>query len=169
MKMKNLALAALCLIVASLFAVSCASSSGATSTTQDISKSSVKGNWVVTDIQFEGIPGNSKVTVFDEASYNCFKGSNWVLPSNGKGSYTLSATSDGCTTATQPIMWSLYKNGGASMFQFKKLSDGVKAKNVTDGYRVELSSNDGNTMVWRAPVNFEGNSAYIIYTLQKTR
>lgn len=168
MKMKNLALAALCLIVASLFAVSCASSSGATAT-QDISKSSVKGNWVITDIQFEGIPANSKVTVFDEASYNCFNGSSWVLPNNGKGSYTLSSTAEGCSAVSQPIMWSLYKQAGSTMFQFKKLSEGVKAKNVTEGYRVEISSNDGNTMVWRAPVNFEGNSAFIVYTLQRSR
>jgi len=167
MKMRNLTLATLCLIVASLFAVSCASSSGAASST--ISKGSVTGNWVVTDIQFEGIPANSKVTVFDEASYNCFKGSNWVLPSNGKGSYTLSSTSDGCSTVSQPIMWSLYKQAGSTMFQFKKLSEGVKAKNVTEGYRVELSSADGNSMVWKAPVNFEGKNAYIVYTLQKSR
>ncbi|KAA2245164.1 hypothetical protein F0L74_04165 [Chitinophaga agrisoli] len=167
MKMKNLALATLCLIAASLFAVSCASSSGAA--TQSISKGSVQGNWIVTDIQFEGIPANSKVTVFDEASYNCFKGSSWSLPSNGKGSYTLSSTSDGCTTVSQPIMWSLYKQAGSSMFQFKKLAEGVKAKDVTDGYRVELSSADGNNMVWRAPVTFEGNSAFIVYTLQRSR
>ncbi len=165
--MKNLALATLCLIAVSLFAVSCASSSGAA--TQSISKGSVQGNWIVTDIQFEGIPANSKVTVFDEASYNCFKGSSWVLPSNGKGSYTLSSTSDGCTTASQPIMWSLYKQAGSTMFQFKKLAEGVKAKDVTDGYRVELTSADGNNMVWRAPVTFEGNSAFIVYTLQRSR
>jgi len=167
MKMRNLTLATLCLLAVSLFAISCASSSGAA--TQDISKGSVTGNWIVTDIQFEGIPANSKVTVFDEASYNCFKGSSWALPSNGKGSYTLSATSDGCSTVSQPIMWSLYKQAGATMFQFKKLATGVKAKDVTDGYRVELSSSDGNNMVWRAPVNFEGKSAFIVYTLQRSR
>ncbi|GAA0532456.1 lipocalin family protein [Chitinophaga japonensis] len=166
MKLKNLTLAALCL-VASLLAVSCSTPSGATS--QSISKSNVTGNWVVTDIQFEGIPENSKVTVFDEASYNCFKGSNWVLPSNGKGSYTLSATSDGCTTASQPIMWSLNKQAGYTMFQFKKLTQGIKAKDITDGYRVELSSVSGDNMVWRAPVTFENQSAFIVYTLQKTR
>lgn len=164
--MKHLTLAALCLM-ASIFVFSCKSQSGA-ATTQSINKSAVKGNWVITDISFEGIPRGSKVTVFDEASFNCFKGSQWVLPSNANGSYTLSSTEDGCSTATQPIVWSIYKQGGADMFQFKKVGTGLKAKNVTEGYRVEISSLTNTSMVWRAAVNFEGNNAYIIYTLQRT-
>lgn len=163
--MKNLTLAAFCL-VATLFTVSCKTQSGAA--TQSISKSAVKGNWVVTDIQFEGIPEHSKVTVFDEASYYCFKGSQWVLPSNSNGSYTLSSTEEGCSTASQPIVWSIYKQGGIDMFQFKKVGTGLKAKNVTEGYRVEITSVNNTTMVWRAAVSYEDKNASIIYTLQRT-
>ncbi|MCF6402036.1 lipocalin family protein [Chitinophaga filiformis] len=165
--MKHLTLAVLCM-VASVFAISCKTQSGATNTEQSASKGSVKGNWVITDISFDGIPRGSKVTVFDEASYNCFKGSQWILPSNNNGSYTLSSTEDGCTTATQSIVWSIYKQGGVDMFQFKKVGSGVKAKNVTEGYRVEISSLNNTSMVWRAPVDFEGKTAYIIYTLQRS-
>lgn len=164
--MKHLTLAALCLM-ASIFVISCKSQSGA-ATTQAVNKNAVKGNWVITDISFEGIPKGSKVTVFDEASFNCFKGSQWVLPSNANGSYTLSSTEDGCSTATQPIVWSIYKQNGYDQFQFKKVGTGLKAKNVTEGYRVEISSVNNTTMVWRAPVNFEGKNAYIVYTLQRT-
>lgn len=165
--MKHLTLAVLCL-VAAVFAISCKSQKGATDTAQSASKGSVKGNWVITDISFDGIPRGSKVTVFDEASYNCFKGSQWILPSNNNGSYTLSSTEDGCSTATQAIVWAIYKQGGVDMFQFKKVGAGVKAKNVTEGYRVEISSLSNTSMVWRAAVNFEGKTAYIIYTLQRT-
>ncbi|PSL35692.1 lipocalin family protein [Chitinophaga ginsengisoli] len=165
--MKHLTLAVLCL-VASVFAISCKSQKGATDTAQSASKGSIKGNWVVTDINFDGIPRGSKVTVFDEASYNCFKGSQWILPSNNNGSYTLSSTEDGCSTATQAIVWSIYKQGGVDMFQFKKVGGGVKAKNVIDGYRVEISSLSSTSMVWRAAVNFEGKTGYIVYTLQRS-
>lgn len=165
--MKHLTLAVLCL-VAAVFAISCKSQKGATDTAQSASKASVKGNWVVTDINFDGIPRGSKVTVFDEASYNCFKGSQWILPSNNNGSYTLSSTEDGCSTATQAIVWSIYKQGGVDMFQFKKVGGGVKAKNVIDGYRVEISSLSSTSMVWRAAVNFEGKTGYIVYTLQRS-
>lgn len=165
--MKHLTLAVLCL-VAAVFAISCKTQSGSTNTEQSASKGSVKGNWVITDITFDGIPRGSKVTVFDEASFNCFKGSQWILPSNSNGSYTLSSTEDGCSTATQSIVWSIYKQGGVDQFQFKKVGGGVKAKNVIDGYRVEISSLNNTTMVWRAAVNFEGKTGYIVYTLQRT-
>lgn len=164
--MKHLTLAMLCL-VAAFFTISCKTQSAA-GTTQSISKGSVKGNWIVTDIRFEGIPAHSKVTVFDQAAFGCFKGSQWVLPSNANGSYTLSSTDDGCSTATQPIVWSLYKQNGADMFQFKKVGTGLKAKNVTDGYRVEISSLSNTTMEWKASVNYEDKTGAIIYTLQRS-
>jgi hypothetical protein len=164
--MKHLTLATLCL-VAVFFTISCKTQSAA-GTTQSISKGSVKGNWIVTDIRFEGIPAHSKVTVFDQASFSCFKGSQWVLPSNANGSYTLSSTDDGCSTATQPIVWSLYKEGGVDMFQFKKVGTGLKAKNVTEGYRVQITSLSNTTMEWKAFVNYESKSGSIVYTLQRS-
>ena len=164
--MKHLTLATLCL-VAVFFTISCKTQSAA-GTTQSISKGSVKGNWIVTDIRFEGIPAHSKVTVFDQASFSCFKGSQWVLPSNANGSYTLSSTDDGCSTATQSIVWSLYKEGGVDMFQFKKVGTGLKAKNVTEGYRVQVTSLSNTTMEWKAFVNYEDKSGSIIYTLQRS-
>jgi hypothetical protein len=166
--MKHLTLAVLCL-VAAVFAISCKTQSGAaTNTEQSASEASVKGNWVITDITFDGIPRGSKVTVFDEAAVNCFKGSQWILPSNNNGSYTLSSTEEGCNTATQSIVWSIYKQGGVNQFQFKKVGSGVKAKNVTAGYRVEVSSLTSTSMVWRAAVNFENKTGYIVYTLQRS-
>lgn len=167
--MKHLTLAALCLL-ASLFTISCKTQSGAaTNTNVSASKGSVKGNWVITDISFEGIPQHSKVTVFDQASFSCFKGSQWVFPNNEtNGSYTLTNTDDGCSTASQPIVWSIYKAGGVEMLQFKKIGGGVKAKNVAEGYRLEISSLDKTIMVWRQTVNYEDKTGYIIYTLQRS-
>jgi hypothetical protein len=162
--MKNFSLAALLLAVIAIFGSSCSPKQGVT---QDITKSSVKGNWVLTDIRYEGIPDNAKVTVFDEASAKCFIGSQWILPdNNANGSYALTATDNGCSPVTQNIVWTLTKQGGVTMFGFKKLLTGVKAKNVTDGYKVEVTG-AGSIMTWRANVNFEDKSAAIIYTLQR--
>lgn len=166
--MKHLTLAALCLL-ASLFTISCKTQKGDANTAVSASKGSVKGNWVVTDISFDGIPQHSKVTVFDQASYECFRGSQWVFPNNEtNGSYTLTSTENGCSTASQPIVWSIYKSGGVENLQFKKIGGGVKAKNVAEGYRLEISSLDKSIMVWRAAVNFEGKTGYIVYTLQRS-
>jgi hypothetical protein len=82
------------------------------------------------------------------------------------GSYTLTSTDNGCSAVTQNIAWSLTKSGGVSMFGFKKLYSGDKAKNVTEGYRVEVTG-AGSVMTWRANVNFENKNAAIIYTLQR--
>jgi hypothetical protein len=54
------------------------------------------------------------------------------------------------------------------MFQFKKVGTGLKAKNVTDGYRVEISSLSNTTMEWKAAVNYEDKTGAIIYTLQRS-
>lgn len=162
--MKNLSLAALFLALVAIFGTSCSPKQGVTTT---INKGAVKGNWVLTDIQYEGIPDNAKVTVFDEANAKCFIGSQWILPdNNANGSYTISSTENGCSPVTQNIVWTLTKQGNVTMFGFKKLLSGVKAKNVTDGYLVEVTG-AGSTMTWRANVNFEGKSAAILYTLQR--
>jgi len=162
--MKHLSFAAVLLAMIAIFGSSCAPKQGVTT---DINKGSVKGNWVLTDVKYEGIPDNAKVTVFDQAEAKCFIGSQWTLPDNAAmGAYTLNSSDNGCAPASQKIVWSLFKNGSVTQFQFKKLFTGEKAKNVTDGYRVDVLG-AGSTMTWRANVNFEGKSAAIIYTLQR--
>ncbi|MFY0253177.1 hypothetical protein ACDQ55_04400 [Chitinophaga sp. 30R24] len=162
--MRKISLAVLLLALVAMIATSCSPKQGVT---QNINKSAVKGNWVLTDIKYEGIPDNAKVTVFDEANAKCFIGSQWAIPDNyAAGSYTLTSTANGCNAVTQKIAWSLTKQGSVSMFGFKKLYSGDKAKNVTEGYRMEITG-AGSIMTWRATVNFEGNNAAIIYTLQR--
>ncbi|NSL89603.1 lipocalin family protein [Chitinophaga solisilvae] len=162
--MKNLSLAALFLALIAIAGTSCSPKQGVTT---DINKASVKGNWILSDVKYEGIPENAKVTVFDQAEAKCFVGSQWVLPdNNANGSYTLSSSESGCSPATQNIVWTLSKQGGVTMFGFKKLISGTKAKNVADGYYVQVMG-AGSTMTWRANVSFEGKSAAIIYTLQR--
>ncbi|RAJ85636.1 lipocalin-like protein [Chitinophaga dinghuensis] len=163
--MKHLSFAAVLLAMIAIFGSSCAPKQGVTTT---INKASVKGTWVLTDVKYEGIPNNAKVTVFDQAEAKCFVGSQWILPDNAAmGSYTLNSSENGCAPASQKIVWSLYKSStGTTQFQFKYLYAGEKAKNITDGYRVDVLG-AGSTMTWRANVNFEGKTAAIIYTLQR--
>ncbi|MBO9731909.1 MAG: lipocalin family protein [Chitinophaga sp.] len=162
--MKKFSFAALLMAIVAVFATSCSPKQGVTT---DINKAAVKGNWVLTDIKYEGIPDNAKVTVFDEANAKCFIGSQWIFPDNWAGaSYTISSTENGCNAVTQNIAWTLTKSGGVTQLGFKKLYSGDKAKNVTTGYRVDVVG-AGSTMTWRANVNFENKNAAIIYTLQR--
>ncbi|RZL54454.1 MAG: hypothetical protein EOO93_20035, partial [Pedobacter sp.] len=47
-------------------------------------------------------------------------------------------------------------------FQFKKLYEGDKAKNVTDGYRLMLASADKTNMVIKSPIEYGNKTAYIV-------
>ncbi|GAA4308250.1 hypothetical protein [Compostibacter hankyongensis] len=157
---KALHLISAALVTAVIFS-SCATQMGTTGNS-GITMRSLTGNWVISDIRFEGIPDGSKVTLFDEAAYPCFKGSSWNLKVNGDGSYTLQAN-PGCNAVTQQIIWSV--EGG--QFQFKKMEQGVKPKDIATGYRVNIASLEGNMMTWKAAVDVEGQQASIIYTLQR--
>ena len=167
--MKNLTLTAFCALFMAFFAVSCASKTAATGTgTSTVAKKGLNGSWILTDIQFDGIPKGSKVSIFDEAPYQCFIGSQWdFISNNNKGSYTITSTDNGCNTLTQPIIWSIVQENGASLFQFKKIFNGDKAKNVTTGYKVTVSDVEATTMTWRAVVGFQGQTGYLVYTFQR--
>ncbi|PUZ26491.1 Lipocalin-like domain-containing protein [Chitinophaga costaii] len=165
--MKHLTLTALCGLFLAFFAVSCAPKTAATGTTS-FSKRALNGSWILTDIQFDGIPKGSKVSIFDEAPYQCFIGSQWdFVSNNNKGSFTLTATDNGCSTGNQPIIWSIVQENGDNVFQFKKLFNGDKAKNVTTGYKVSLSDVQATSMTWRAAVGFQGQTGYLVYSFQR--
>lgn len=141
---------------------SCSSTRTGTATT--LKRGNVTGNWVLNDITFEGVPAANVKSMFDEASYQCFVGSTWSLTNSGNGSYTLPGGSD-CAAKTQDIFWSV--SIPDETFQFKKIFEGEKPKNVTDGYRLLLSSTTGDTMVIKSPVEYGSSAAYIVMNFSK--
>lgn len=132
--------------------------------TPSLKRSNVTGNWVLNDITFEGLPQSAVKSLFDESPYTCFIGSTWNLTNSGNGSYTLSDGA-GCTAKTQTIFWSVSTSD--QTFQFKKIFEGDKAKNVTSGYRAVLSATDGDTMVIKSPVDYGTSPAYIVLNFTK--
>ncbi|WP_134088414.1 hypothetical protein [Olivibacter sp. XZL3] len=147
------------------FIVGCSSSKQATSSSAPSAgqwKRGVRGQWVLNSIEKKNFPSGASVKrIFDEAPIDCFIGSAWNLIANGKGSITFSADGELCAPgATREIFWSIYEpeNGGEAQFQFKKLYPGEKAKNVTEGYRLDLAYADEGTLTLQMPVNTGGNS-----------
>lgn len=142
-----------------LFFVSCSSSKNATDLKTSIGN--LSGLWTVSDISVD-LPTGFKVSdVFDEAPYPDFMNSQWDLKKNGKGTYTL-------TNGTKrDIYWSVYGKGADAQFQFKKLY-GEKARNVDEGYRMEITNVSSNSFVARTPIDMgNGKSGYITYTFTK--
>ncbi len=136
----------------------------ATSGAVALKRGNVTGNWVLNDITFDGIPELAVKSFLGENSYKCFVGSTWSLTNSGNGSYSLPSSSS-CEAKTQTIFWSA--SPADETFQFKKLYEKEKAKNVTEGYRLILSATDGNTMVIKSPIEYGSRTAYIVLNFSK--
>ena len=142
-----------------LFITSCSSTKNATDL--KATNGNLAGTWTVSDITVD-VPADFQVTnVFDEAPYSDFKGSTWDLVRNGKGSFTL-------TNGTkEDIYWSTKGSGENAQFQFKKLN-GEKARNVDEGYTLQIQNITSDSFVAKSPVDLgNGNTGYITYTFTK--
>jgi hypothetical protein len=127
-------------------------------------RGNVTGNWILTDVTFDGIPDIAVKNFLGESSYKCFVNSTWNLTNSGNGSYSLPG-GDACAAKTQTIFWSVNPTEGT--FQFKKLYEGDKAKNVTEGYVLNLAASDGNTMTIKSPISYSGRTAYVVLNFSK--
>ncbi len=135
-------------------------------------RNGVKGQWVLRSIEKGDFPKGVNVkTVFEEAPAECFTGSTWNLAGNGKGSITFSASGQLCAPgAVREIFWSIYnpgKGNGEPQFQFKKIYPGDQAKNVTEGYRLDLQYADANKLTMRMPLQVDGKNAYLILNFER--
>ncbi|HZI54654.1 MAG TPA: lipocalin family protein [Chitinophagaceae bacterium] len=153
-----------------LFAVpvffSCTSSK---KTTGSVSRDDLKGTWQLDNITYEGLPQSQKVklTLLDEGTEACLKGSTWVLPNNGNGSYTIGSNEPGCTAGQRNIVWSYQVENDQPVFQYKRLPGGVKAEDITEGYKFNIVDATGESFRIRSNVTFEGNTISIIYLFSK--
>ena len=125
----------------------------------------VSGNWVLTNITFERIPEIAVKSFLGENSYKCFIGSTWNLTNSGNGTYDL-LSSTSCAAKTQNIFWSV--STADETFQFKKINEGEKPKNITDGYRLMLSSATNTNMVIKSPIEYGSGSAFVVMNFSKT-
>ena len=134
-----------------------------TAATSQVSRSDVSGTWVVNNVSLENFPTGTQLgNVFDMYPYQDFQGSTWVLQGNGNGSVTLT------NGAVQPIYWSVNKDMGFNTFEFKKIADGQRPRDVTTGYTLEFGDWTTENSVIKSPVMLSsGQKAYINFNLTK--
>ena len=124
------------------------------------------GTWTLTNVSYEALIAGTVSRVFDQAAPAAFVGSVWILTNSGNAQYTLT---DG---SSQSIYWSYYNpgNGVQPMFQFKKVYQGDKPKNVAEGYRLEIGRINDSGMVLKSPVDLGGGrTGYVVYTFAKSK
>jgi hypothetical protein len=128
-----------------------------------VDRSRFIGTWTVVSVTYEGIMGEAVQKVFDQASPSAFVGSVWQLTNSGNAIYTLT---DG---TVQSIYWSYYNPGGGvvPLFQFKKVYQGDKVKNVDSGYRLVIESISNSGMTLKSPVDIDGKTGYVVYAFTR--
>ena len=132
-------------------------------------KKTIDGNWILQTITTEGITGVAKTTIFNEAEFSCFIGSEWnFISNNSMGSYTLVDQGKGCPQIKRFIRWSVYEPKDMDKeFQFKRLDDKKNAMDNGDGYRLKFASIGDNNMSLRSDIAFGGSTGAIIYNFVK--
>ena len=143
---------------------SCSSTSKMTADSEKL----MRGDWTITDVSVDGIDESAvNITVFDEADSDCFEGSAWhFVQNNATGNYTLNGGGD-CPGGTVKIKWFVSEDNGQMYFNFKKIYEGEKPKNVVDGYKLRVTSNTGSTFILSQDLMFEGKPISVFYTFQK--
>ncbi len=153
------------IILSSLLAMGIFSSCGTTKAIVN-TETQVRGDWTVTDVQLQGTSGTVAATVFDEAPYECYRGSQWhLVQNNNSGTYTLNGGGD-CPAGTNSIKWTITDDGASKYFNFKRVNN-EKAKNVLTGYQMRIQSVSDNSMTLVQDVSFEGKTIGIVYHLTK--
>lgn len=124
----------------------------------DVSRGKFTGDWTLTNVTYERLLPGAVQTLFDQAAPNAFLGSTWKFTNSGNGIYTLTSG------VSQTIYWSINNNDArGQLFQFKKIYQGDKAKNVETGYQLLVASNTGSYMTLKLPVNVSNSStAYVV-------
>ena len=134
-----------------------------------MSRDELKGTWQLDNITYEGLPQDQKVklTLLGEGPEVCLKGSTWVLPNNGNGSYTINSNDAGCSAGQRSIVWSYRVENDQPIFQYKKLPGGVKAEDVLEGYKFTIVDAAAEKLNLKSNVNFEGSTISIHYQFSK--
>ncbi len=122
----------------------------------------LRGTWTLTSVNYEGLVPGAVQNVFGQAPPAAFVNSTWELPNNGNGRYTLS------NGTSQTIFWS-YNNADKTnpVFQFKKIYEGEKAKDIAEGYQLNVAQVDDTSMTLKSPVANGNSTAYIVYSFRK--
>ena len=155
------------ILAGTIILASCSSSKKSIATAN---RDDVKGTWLLDNISYDGLPQGQKVklTLLDEGDENCLKGSTWVFPNNGNGSYSIAQNeANDCPPGERNIVWSYRQENGQTILQYKRLPGGVKAKNITDGYKFNIVSATDANLSLRSNVMFEGSTISINYSFSK--
>lgn len=147
-----------------LFIFSCTTTQKVSSSTNKIK---LNGSWTLQNINYSNVTDKFKTSLFGEGDSECFVGSQWnFIQNNNSGSYSL-VSNPNCSGVSRQIKWDIISQGETQYFQFKRLEPAVKAKNITAGYRLQVSSSTESSIQMIQNANVDSEVITLIYTFIK--
>jgi hypothetical protein len=142
-------------------------SCGTSKTVQD-SKKVIKGYWSLDNIAYSE-SGTFNVQLFNDASKECFEGSNWrFIPNNNTGNYSIEASN--CPTGERYFIFTIQEvDATTGLYDFLLKPTNEKKKSETNaGIRLRLAQLTDTSMRWEQTVDLDGKPFTIYMNFSKT-
>lgn len=138
-----------------------------TSKTVRTSKKVIKGEWVLDKISYSEY-GSFRITFFNDASKDCFEGSNWkFIPNNNTGTYAISKVN--CLKGDRNFIFTIQEvDPETGLYDF--LLKPTDAKNKSDdnkGFRLRLTRLNESEMEWEQTASIDGKTIKINMNFKK--
>jgi len=118
-----------------------------------LKEKTLKGNWTLTNIAYSKT-GDYNVTLFKDASKECFEGSSWkFVPNNNTGTYTIEQT--GCLNGPRDFVFVIEEVDEVTGY-YDFLLKPKKNNEANIGYRIELVELNETTMLWQQNIMVNG-------------
>lgn len=127
----------------------------------------MKGYWNLDDISYDA-SGKYKISIFNDASSDCFEGSTWrFIPNNNTGVYTINDSD--CSSGDRHFIFTVQEIDKATgLYDFMLKPTNEKKKSETQaGYRLRLTQLSDETMQWTQTVYDGGNPVTIYMNFSK--
>lgn len=131
------------------------------------SKKVIKGYWTLSSITYD-TPGTFKVSLFNDASTECFEGSTWrFIPNNNTGRYNIEGMD--CTSGERNFIFTIQEiDKETGLYNFLLKPTNVKGKSETNtGFRLRLAQLSDYSMQWEQTVSVDGKPFTIIMNFDK--
>lgn len=147
-----------------LFAVACGPGKVAKE-----ARATFDGGWVLTDVTYPNNSGEFNVTLLNDVSAECMENSTWdFVSNNNRGSYTVVGAD--CDSGERNFIWSIDDaNAQADSYDFllKPTDDNYDSTTGDQGFRMNLVSLSGSSMIWEQTVTLEGSPFVIRMNFNK--
>jgi hypothetical protein len=132
------------------------------------SKKVIKGYWYLDNISYD-TAGTFNVSIFNDASAECFEGSTWrFISNNNTGNYTIDDAE--CSTGQRDFIFTIQEiDADTGLYNFLLKPTNEKGKSETNtGFRLRLAQLNDTNMRWEQTVNVDGKPFTITMNFSKS-